>query len=314
MGRALINHAVTNLDWSITVFSRDYMKQAAVKRMFPNEDIRFVLGDVQNYDQVYMATVGHDLVIHAAAQKHIPAGEQYPADTIGANVHGSENVCAAAVAAGVDKVVGISTDKACYPVNVYGASKLMMERVFEDYGRRSPHTRFALCRYGNVLGSTGSVLQVWKRQIENGEPVTITDPNMTRFWLSEYDAVDLVMAAVEYGSEGTPIIVPMAPGMSIKGLAESFLEAVGVTGDYSIETIGKRPGEKDHECLVTDEEVENTFALNDWMWIIDETKPTKPVALKPQEFYLGYYSNNPARKWGAEDLQEILASLEEEPS
>ncbi len=243
LGRAFLKQAAT-WDCQVTVFSRDPMKQAAARKEFPN--VRFVLGDVRDYNAMLLAMTGHDIVIHAAAQKHIPFGEANAAETHEINVNGSYKMAMAAIQAGVDKVVAISTDKVCYPVNVYGASKFLMERLILEAGQNSLHTTFHLCRYGNVMSSTGSVLEVWERQVEAGVTITVTDREMTRFWMTPRQAVDLVVRALDY--EPNCILIPKIPALTMEQLAFYTYPS------QHIEEIGLRPGEKRHERLVTREE------------------------------------------------------------
>jgi UDP-N-acetylglucosamine 4,6-dehydratase len=213
-----------------------------MKKEYP--DCHYVLGDIRDISSLFCAFVGHDVVIHAAANKHIPACEDNVAEAITVNVQGSINVAMAAIEAGIKQVVGISTDKVCYPVNTYGNTKALMERVFIEFNRMDL-TSFHLCRYGNVLGSNGSVLDVWQRQLDSGELPTLTDPDMTRFWLSEDDAVDLVEEAMS--TQPGVIVIPAASALSMGKFAEYF----GIT---EFDIVGKRPGEKQHECLITKEE------------------------------------------------------------
>lgn len=291
LGRALIAHFSQNANNMITVLSRDPMKHMALRRDYPG--VICVPGDIRDYATVYQVAAGHDIIIHAAAQKHIPVGEAYPEDTIGINVQGSINVCAAAVAAGVPVVVGISTDKVCYPINTYGATKLLMERIFIDHASRYPGTKFTMCRYGNVVGSTGSVLQVWRRQIEEGHSITITDPDMTRFWISENDAVNLVQLAMTAASGD--IVIPMARAMSMGEMARAFAPHA------PIDIIGQRPGEKYHECLLTDQEAHRTYPLgNDFITLHPEPVHGTPALSG------GYYSNQPRERLTGDALLDMI--------
>jgi len=243
LGHALVERFHTK--HKVTVFSRDPLKQKKMKALYP--DVRFVLGDIMDIDGLHRAMIGHDIVIHAAAQKHIPEGEANAMATMQVNVDGSINVASAAIQADIKRVVGISTDKVCYPVNTYGASKMLMERALLEYNQMGL-TEFALVRYGNVIGSNGSVVQVWRNQIANGRLPTLTDPEMTRFWLYEDDAVELVRLAMSETPAGS-ILIPMAPACS---MAEFAAQA----GIEDWEVIGLRPGEKMHEVLLTNEEAE----------------------------------------------------------
>lgn len=259
LGNAIVKTAVAEeRDWEITIFSRDYIKQAAMKRKYPQ--LHYVIGDICDYDSIYQTAVGQDVIIHAAAQKHIPAAEENILDAIRVNVHGSQNVAMAAVMAGVRQVVGISTDKVCTPTSIYGMTKAMMERMYVQYAADYWGTvDFTLCRYGNVLGSNGSVLQVWERQAATGGPITLTDPTMTRFWLSEADAVSLVFSAMMLKSG--QIIIPKAPALSMAKLANYLYP------DMEKQVIGRRPGEKDNELLVDADEVPRLIDGEDF-WVL----------------------------------------------
>jgi UDP-N-acetylglucosamine 4,6-dehydratase len=191
--------------------------------------------------------VGHDIVIHAAAQKHIPQAEADPINCYQTNVSGSLNVAAAAVQAGIKQALAISTDKAAYPMNAYGATKRLVESLWREYGRTwGDVTTFHLCRYGNVIGSNGSVVQVWQQQMAAGRRPTVTDLRMSRFWLSESQAVDIVLKALR--SPNGMNVIPMAPALDMETFAQHIL------GDVEMETIGLRLGERMHEWLITPEE------------------------------------------------------------
>jgi UDP-N-acetylglucosamine 4,6-dehydratase/5-epimerase len=240
LGRAILSRAEReSWDCEFTVFSRTEAKQNEVRARFPRH--HYVLGDVANEQDVQMAMRGHDVAIHAAAYKMVPQAEVNSAAAIGVNVTGSGNIARHAVLAGVQQVIGISTDKACAPVNLYGMTKAVMEKLFQDACNWGG-TRFNLVRYGNVLGSTGSVVPLFKRQMGQGY-VTITDDRMTRFWLTLDDAVDLVVKASEETEPGT-IIVPKAPASSMVSLV------LAVAPNAEMRTIGIRPGEKIHEQLI----------------------------------------------------------------
>lgn len=231
----------------LTVFSTSEHNHARMRREFP--DANYVCGDIRSRETLYNAMVGHDLVIHAAATKVIPVSEFDSIDTFDVNVNGSINVFSTAVQANIPHVIAISTDKACHPANAYGATKLLMEKAAQEYSRSGLSTQFHLVRYGNVLESSGSVIEAWKKAIENGEPIKITDPEMTRFWLSPAQAVELVLKALDLPSGH--IYVAKMPALSIGKLAHYVL------GDLKSWTkIDLRPGEKIHETLLTKEELD----------------------------------------------------------
>lgn len=206
----------------LTVYSTDEHKHAFMRRMYP--DVTYIQGDIRNEETLYLAMAGHDVVIHGAAVKVIPVSEYQSIDTIDVNIYGSQVVCSTAVRCGVKAVIGISTDKACHPVNLYGATKMAMEKVFQEYARNVPDIDFLLVRYGNVLESTGSVIEIWKKQVEAGQPIKMTDPEMTRFWLSPQQAVGHILSTFEHCRSGQ-IYVPLMPSLEIGKLAEYTVEA-----------------------------------------------------------------------------------------
>ncbi len=254
LGRAIIERWV---DADITIYSTDPVKHHKILADFPN--VTSIIGDILDYNSLALAMAGHDIVVHAAAMKFIPEGEKYPHYTYRVNVDGSYNVIEAALQANVKQVVGISTDKACHPVNAYGASKMMMERLFQETSQADlVETKFHLVRYGNVLGSSGSFLHNWKRDLEetSGMMVRSTNPEMTRFWLTVKDAVDLIETALQHNSGD--IIIPRARALSI-GEIEKYL----LGDEVDVVHGGNRPGEKIHEELITEEEVPHAMDIND---------------------------------------------------
>ena len=298
LGNALVRDALKHKDewsepWDITVFSRDFLKQAAMKKKYPS--VRFVLGDICDYDSVYSAMVGHDLVVHAAANKHIPACADNPFEAVRININGSMNVLTAAMSAGVWKVVGISTDKVCRPESVYGMTKALMEREFLK-ASLAGLTKISLCRYGNVIGSNGSVLTVWERQVDSGQPITITDPQMTRFWLSEDQAVRLVHAAVN--APNGWIVIPKAPACSMGQFANLAYP------DAPKMVVGARPEEKSHEDLLTAEEALRVVDAGNY-WYLTPDPMEDPEILEDPHVAGGYSSNFPVRELTAVDLAEM---------
>lgn len=254
LGRALLTRAHAE-SWPVrfTVYSRDEMKQQALKRQFPA--VRLAIGDVADYDTLEKAMLGHDTVLHLAAFKHIPAGELNVAAMLQTNLVGTQNVAGAALRNGVERVLFVSTDKACHPVNAYGATKLLGERICQEADALGL-TAFHLVRYGNVLSSTGSVIPLWKGQVERGELLTLTEPNMTRFWLTEQQAVDCLLGAL--GEPRGCIYVPKLPALSMRDFQECLFP------DVTCEVMGLRPGEKMHEELLTVEE--SRFAEDEYAY------------------------------------------------
>lgn len=256
---------------NFTVYSTDEHKHAIMRALYP--DIHFVQGDVRNPETLYNAMVGHDVVIHAAAVKVIPASEMWSIDTADVNVTGSLTVCATAVRAGVQHVLGISTDKACHPANAYGATKLLMEKIFQEYARSGFSTQFHLVRYGNVLESTGSVIEAWGKSVKAGKPIQMTDDRMTRFWLSPMQAVRCLIRALDQPT--SLIYIPKLPALSIGKLAEYSLLYTGsnTISGYPIEKIPLRPGEKMHETLLTIEESFHAMNNEDHFLLTPSTFP-----------------------------------------
>lgn len=243
LGRAIVRTA-REQGWpaQFTILSRGELLQSQMRKLFP--ECRYVLGDVRDYERLAAAVAGHDVVIHAAAMKRIPECEANPTECLATNVHGSVNVVRACIAAGVDRCVGVSTDKACRASTIYGASKLAMEAVFRAAG--SNETRFTLVRYGNVVASRGSVVPLWREQAHQGRPLTITDRRMTRFFMAESDAVDLIDRALR-AAPGT-ITIPKMGALALLDLAG--LIAPGAP----VQEIGLRSDEKLHEDLVNEDE------------------------------------------------------------
>lgn len=238
----------------IVIFSRDEKKQEDMRIALRNPKIRFVIGDVRNYCSVVEAMRGVDFVFHAAALKQVPSCEFYPMEAVRTNIIGTENVLNAAMANQVKRVVLLSTDKAVYPINAMGISKSMAEKVLIAKSRDVPNGGPVMCatRYGNVMASRGSVIPLFIEQIKLGKPLTITDPNMTRFLMSLEDSVDLVLHAFEYGQQGD-IFVQKAPASTIADLATALKQMFRQNGDIRI--IGTRHGEKLYETLVSREEM-----------------------------------------------------------
>lgn len=230
-------------DWQATVYSRDETKQDECRQRYPLA--RYVLGDVRDADHLYSALVGHDYVIHAAALKYIPEAELNAAECVAINVDGSRNVIKAARQAGVLRVVAISTDKACQPVNVYGASKMIMERLIADQPQWSHPggPLYTAVRYGNVVGSTGSVIPLFQRQYADSGVVRVTDPGMTRFWMGIDEAIDLILAGLT--ADNGSVVVPLTRAMTIVDVARA-----ATVDNVHVDVIGTRPGEKTHETLV----------------------------------------------------------------
>ncbi|MCU7828638.1 MAG: polysaccharide biosynthesis protein [Candidatus Thiodiazotropha sp. (ex Myrtea sp. 'scaly one' KF741663)] len=253
-GKTVLNRFLSTDVREIRIFSRDEKKQEDMRIELANDKVKFYIGDVRDYSSLYDALDGVDYVFHAAALKQVPSCEFYPMEAVRTNIIGTENVMNAAVAKGVGRVIVLSTDKAVYPINAMGLSKAMAEKVVVAKSRMVPADGTITCctRYGNVMASRGSVIPLFINQLLSGEPLTITDPEMTRFLMSLEDSVDLVLHAYEYGRQGD-IFIQKAPASTIGDLAQALKELFN--RDNPIKIIGTRHGEKLYESLVSREEM-----------------------------------------------------------
>lgn len=252
-GNAVLRRLLNSDLREIRIFSRDEKKQDDMRKLYKNPKLKFYIGDVRDYQSVLNAVRGVDFIFHSAALKQVPSCEFYPLEAVKTNVIGTENVLEAAIQCAVYRVVCLSTDKAVYPINSMGISKAMMEKVAVAKSRSSNHTVICCTRYGNVMASRGSVIPLFMNQIHSGVPITITDPNMTRFMMTLDDAVDLVLYAFEKGSPGD-IFVQKAPAATVATLAEALKNLMAVP-DHPVEIIGTRHGEKLFEALLSREEM-----------------------------------------------------------
>ena len=253
-GTKVLNRFLTTDVREIRIFSRDEKKQEEMRLVMNNDKLKFHIGDVRSYDGIHQAMKGVDYVFHAAALKQVPSCEFYPLEAVRTNVLGAENVMNAAIANKVKRVIVLSTDKAVYPINAMGMSKALMEKFMVAKSRMQNEGETVLCatRYGNVMASRGSVIPLFVKQLKEGKPLTVTDPNMTRFLMSLEDSVDLVLHAYEYAKQGD-ILVQKSPASTVEDLAQALIEIFEI--DNSIEIIGTRHGEKLYESLVSREEM-----------------------------------------------------------
>ena len=270
-GGAVLRHLLDAQFREIRIFSRDEKKQEDMRIALKNEKVKFYVGDVRNYDSVDDAMRGVDYVFHAAALKQVPSCEFYPMEAIRTNVLGAENVMRAAIKNEVKKCIVLSTDKAVYPINAMGISKAMMEKLMAAKARMCDPAKTVLCatRYGNVMASRGSVIPLFLEQIRSNKPITITDPNMTRFLMSLEESVDLVMYAFEHASPGD-IFVQKAPASTIHDLAEAMRQIINVKAE--IKVIGTRHGEKLFESLVSREEMARSEDLGGYFRIPSDSR------------------------------------------
>jgi UDP-N-acetylglucosamine 4,6-dehydratase len=252
-GNAVLHRFLDSAVREIRVLSRDEKKQDDMRKRYNNPKLKFYIGDVRDYQSVLNAVRGVDYIYHAAALKQVPSCEFHPLEAVKTNVLGTENVLEAAISCGVKRVVCLSTDKAVYPINAMGISKAMMEKVVVAKSRISDATVMCVTRYGNVMASRGSVIPLFIDQIRSGKPLSVTDPNMTRFMMTLDDAVDLVLFAFENANPGE-IFVQKAPAATIEVLIKALTELMGVP-KHEVQIIGTRHGEKLYEALLSREEM-----------------------------------------------------------
>jgi len=310
-GNAVLKRFLTTDVKEIRIFSRDELKQDDMRKRYNNDKLKFYLGDVRDKNSIDDAMRGVDFVFHAAALKQVPSCEFYPMQAVKTNIIGTENVLNSAILSGVKKVIALSTDKAVYPINAMGISKAMMERVIVAKGRNVKDTMIACTRYGNVMASRGSVIPLFIDQVNNGKPITITDPNMTRYMMSLDNAVDLVLFAFENGKSGD-IFVQKAPAATVELLANTMRKILGVP-DHEIRTIGTRHGEKLYETLLTKEEMVEAIDLEKYYRI-----PADKRDLNYSKFFeegeevvteAGEYHSHNAHRLNEEELTGLLLEL-----
>ena len=312
-GNAILRRFLTTDIAEIRIFSRDELKQDDMRTLYNNDKLKFYIGDVRDTNSINDAMHGVDYVFHAAALKQVPSCEFYPMQAVKTNVVGTENILNSAISAGVKKVIALSTDKAVYPINAMGVSKAMMERVVVAKSRSETETMIACTRYGNVMASRGSVIPLFIKQIKNGNPITITDPQMTRFMMSLDQAIDLVLFAFEHGESGD-IFVQKAPAATIQTLAKSITKILGKPS-HEIKTIGTRHGEKLYETLLTKEEMVKAVDMDDYYRI-----PADNRDLNYNKFFeegeeiitqAGEYHSHNTHRLDEDELTNLLLGLKE---
>ncbi len=279
LGRNLTRRILQENPQSVRIFSRDEVKHHKVQQEFKNDErLRFLLGDVRDHERLKKATRGCDIVIHAAALKRIDMIEYNTSEAIKTNILGTLNLIEACTENRVKKVIFISTDKACEPVNTYGACKFVSERMFieSNYSKGGEYPKFVCVRYGNVLNSTGSVIPFFLEKLHKNERIPITHPEMTRFIITANEAVDLVFTAIEYG-EGGEIFVPRLPAFKITQLVKALDELHGKESE--VEIVGIRPGEKIHELMINECEIDNTYEFGKYFVITSHIQ--KYLGLNP---------------------------------
>ena len=272
-GSTMVRHLLTESISEIRIFSRDENKQDLMRNSFRDERLRFFIGDVRDAASVNDAVAGSDYVFHAAALKQVPSCEFFPMQAVATNVEGSSNVIESSIRNEVKAVVCLSTDKAVYPINAMGISKAMMEKVAQSFVRSHPksETRISITRYGNVLMSRGSVIPLFLNQLTDGRPITITNPQMTRFLMSLSESVDLVKYAFTNGRSGD-LFVRKAPACTLDTLARAVGKVAGKENNLEIQNIGVRHGEKEFESLVSAEEMATAIDHGDYFRIPMDTR------------------------------------------
>lgn len=298
---------------AIRIFSRDEKKQEDMRIELKNDKVKFYIGDVRNYDSIYSAMHGVDYVFQAAALKQVPSCEFYPMEAVRTNVLGTENVLNAALANGVKKVICLSTDKAVYPINAMGMSKALMEKLMVAKSRTTDTTQTVLCgtRYGNVMASRGSVIPLFIKQIKEGKPLTVTDPNMTRFLMSLEDAVDLVIYAFNNARQGD-IFVQKAPASTILDLAVAVKELF--KADNPVKIIGTRHGEKLYETLLTREERVKAEDLGGYYRIVPDDRDLNYGKYftegEEKVSQVEDYNSHNTQRLGVEEVKALLLKLD----
>ncbi len=297
----------------IRVFSRDEKKQEDMRISLSNDKVKFYIGDVRDLDSISQAMVGVDYVFHAAALKQVPSCEFYPMEAVRTNVLGTENVLNAAISEGVKRVVVLSTDKAVYPINAMGISKAMAEKLMVAKSRVIPEAGPVVCatRYGNVMASRGSVIPLFIDQLKKQEPLTITDPNMTRFLMSLEDSVDLVLHAFEHASQGD-IFVQKAPASTVADLADALKELFGKSNPVNV--IGTRHGEKLYESLISREEMAKSVDMGRYYRIPADNRDLnyKKYFVEGEQHIseLDDYTSHNTKRLDVPAIKEVLLKLD----
>ena len=317
-GNAVLNRFLNTDIGEIRIFSRDEKKQDDMRHeyqvKYPEvaDKIKFYIGDVRSLQSCKDAMRGVDYIFHAAALKQVPSCEFFPMEAVRTNIIGTDNVLTAAIEEGVECVICLSTDKAAYPINAMGTSKAMEEKVAIAKSRSSGKTRICCTRYGNVMCSRGSVIPLWIDQIQAGNPITLTEPNMTRFIMSLDEAVDLVLFAFEHGENGD-LLIQKAPACTIQTQAEAVCELFGGKKE-DIKVIGIRHGEKMYETLLTNEECAKAIDMGDFYRV-----PADNRGLNYDKYFkegddkrnvLTEFNSNNTRRLNLEETKAKIASLE----
>jgi len=308
LGKALTKKILETKVDTIRIFSRDELKQIKMQSEVNDERLRFLIGDVREKDRLEMALEDIDIVIHTAALKHVPVAEYNPFEAVKTNVYGTQNLIESCLRKNVKLALAVGTDKAVAPLNTYGATKLLMERLFisANYYKGKHETKFLCVRYGNVLGSRGSIVPLFVHQIKTGKKITITDPSMTRFNITMKQALELIFRALENG-HGGEVYIPKLKAYKVGDVKEAILNLMK-SKDNSIR-IPVRPGEKYHESLISGEEIRNSFETKQDYLLLEEQIQNE---IKPESIGLiksnlnERYSSDHVKLLTVDELKEIL--------
>ena len=310
LGNALTRRLLDEGVDTIRIFSRNENKQITMESKFNDDRLRFLLGDIRDYSRLVRAMEDIDIVFHAAALKHVPVIEYNPFEAIKTNVIGSQNVIDACLEENVPKAVAVGTDKAVSPLNTYGATKLLMEKLFvtaSNYLHKDRHrTNFLALRYGNVLGSSGSVIPKFIQQIKNKQKITITDPSMTRFSITMDEALDFILHATKI-SKGSEIFIPKLQAYSISGIKDALFDLLGNTGE---EIIGIREGEKLNEVLLNREEIRYSWEYENMYMVLNPLSknniPIEQYENATKIDNMTEYSSDSVEKFSIDNMKKII--------
>ena len=312
-GQTVLNRFLATDVREIRIFSRDEKKQEEMRIALNHPKLKFYIGDVRDYDSICQAMKGVDFVFHAAALKQVPSCEFYPMEAVRTNVLGTENVMNAATANGVKRVVVLSTDKAVYPINAMGISKAMAEKLMVAKARTQRQNEAVLCatRYGNVMASRGSVIPLFVSQLKEGKPLTVTDPNMTRFLMSLEDSVDLVLYAFMHGQQGD-LFVQKAPASTVADLAQALKELF--KKDNPVRIIGTRHGEKLYESLISREEMAKAQDMGDYYRVPADNRDLNYAQYfsegEEKLSHLDDYTSHNTDRLSVEQIKKLLLKLD----
>jgi FlaA1/EpsC-like NDP-sugar epimerase len=316
-GHQIVDRLLAEEPAEIRIFSRDEDKQVRMSEeygmghQYPRKaELNFVIGDVRNKDSVRQAVRGIDIAFHAAALKQVPLCEYHVWEAVQTNVVGAQNLIQAALEENIEKVIAVSTDKAVKPVNAMGMTKSIQEKLFTaaNFHQSGKRTVFSCVRYGNVVGSRGSVVPLFKRQIESGGPITLTDPRMTRFMLTLADAIELVLHAVARGVGGEVFVLKI-PAARVSDIASVMAEALAPGRSVAVQTVGIRPGEKIHEVLVSEAEAVRTIEEQETYVILPQIDLEKTRSFYGAESFVEFseYTSDGARQLSREEIRSLLS-------